>query len=201
VIFRKTTLLPLAASVLALTGCATGKLEAQWSDPQFAGQPLGGSKVLVVCQAAEQTVIRICQDQLAAQLRIAGVTPVLSDSLTTSPDKATDKLAAARSLGAQAVMMSTLSPVTSLTNSGSSVGFGLGSGGYHSGVGFGMSFPVGSSSQTSVTTYSSDTTLTNVASGKLMWSGKASTMSQEVPDQIASLAKISVESARKAGML
>ncbi|MDB5801329.1 MAG: hypothetical protein JWL63_2268 [Rhodocyclales bacterium] len=200
---KQLTLLSGIAGVVVLAGCATGKLEAQWSDPQFAGQTFGGSKVLVACQAAEQTVMRICQDQLAAQLRTLGVTPVMADVTTMVAEKpGIDRsLAAARSLGAQSVMMLTLSPITTVTSSGSGVGFGIGSGGYHSGVGFGMSFPVGSGAQSTATTYSSDSTLTNVATGRLMWSGKVSTMSQEVPDQIASLAKLSVESARKAGML
>jgi hypothetical protein len=198
---KPTTLILPLAGVLMLAGCATGRLEAQWSDPQFAGQTLAGAKVLVVCQAAEQTVVRICQDQLAAQLRNVGVTPVLSDSLSSSADKAGDKFAAARSLGARAIMMSSLSPNTTITNSGPSVGFGMGSGGYHSGVGIGMSLPVGSSTQTSTTTYASDTTLTDVSNGRLMWSGKASTSAQDVTEQLSGLAKVSVESARKAGML
>jgi hypothetical protein len=198
----KATLLSLGISILVLAGCATGKLEAQWSDAQFAGQPTGDAKVLVVCEAVEQTVIRICQDQLVAQLHLIGVTPVLSDVLANSPQtSAADRLAMARSLGAQSVMVSSLNPVTTPNNYGPSMGFGFGTGGYHSGAAFGMTFPIGNNAQTSATSYVSDTTLTNVASGKLMWSGKASTMALEVPDQLASLAKVSVESARKAGML
>jgi hypothetical protein len=117
-------------------------------------------------------------------------------------DKSNEKtIAVARDLGAKAILYASLSPITTVSNSGPLMGFGFGSGGYRSGVGFGMTLPVGSSTQTSSTSYSSDTTLTNVDSGRLIWSGKASTISQEVPDQIASLVKISVESARKAGVL
>lgn len=189
-----TKLLTLSAGACVLAGCATGRLDAQWSDPQFAGQP-AGAKVLVICQATEQTVVRICQDQLAAELRNVGITPVISD--TPPPDK----LAAARSLGAQAVMQASLSPTVIVNNYGSSFGFGFGSGGYRHSAGFGVAMPIGGGPDYMTTTYSSDTTLTNAASGKLMWSGKASTAAQEVREQIASLAKISVESARKAGML
>jgi len=190
------TPLALITSACVLAGCATGRLDAQWSDPQFSGRPLAGEKVLVVCQASEQTIVRICQDQLAAQLRSMGVVPVLPDWQTAG-----DSLATARSLGAQAVMQSSLNPALVVNSSGSSVGLGFGSGGYHSGFGFGLAVPIGGTAQVSATTYASDTTLTNVASGHLMWSGKASTAEQEVADQIASLAKITVESARKAGML
>ena len=164
---------------------------------------MGAAKVLVVCQAAEQTIVRICQDQLAAQLRTLGVTPLMSDGLTVSADKSGEKaVAAARSLGAKAVFFSTLRLSTTTTSSGPSFGFGIGSGGYNSGGGVGMSFPIGGGNTESTTTYASDTTLTDVSSGKLMWSGKASTFAtQEVTEQLAGLAKVSVESARKAGMI
>jgi len=190
--------------VLGLSGCATSKIDAQWSDTSFAGQPLSGAKVLVVCQAAEQTVVRICQDQLATQLRNVGITPVMSDALNGGSEKIANEktVAAARGLGARAVMLATLNPTTTVSSSGPSVGFGFGSGGYHSGVGLGMSLPVGSQTQTTSTSYASDTTLTSVENGKLIWSGKASTLaSQEVAEQIAGLAKVSVEAARKAGVL
>ncbi|MEC5385359.1 hypothetical protein VVD49_06465 [Uliginosibacterium sp. H3] len=191
----------MVASAAALAGCATGRLEAQWSDPQAGNQPLAGAKVLVVCQAAEQTIVRICQDQLAAQLRLIGVTPVMSEALTTKADG--DKFAAARELGAKAVMLANLSPTTTFnSSSGPSFGIGMGSGGYHSGVGFGMTVPIGGYSQTSsVTSYGSDTTLTLVAGSKLVWSGKASTNSLDVSEQVASLARVSVEAAHKAGAL
>ena len=147
--------------------------------------------------------MRICQDQLAAQLHLIGVTPVMSDSLTLNADKGAEKFAIARNLGAQAIMLANLNPITSFNSSSGPVfGFGMGSGSYHSGVGVGVSVPIGGYSQTnSVTSYASDTTLTLVTNGKLVWSGKASTTSLDVPDQIASLMRVSVEGAHKAGAL
>ncbi|HSD38230.1 MAG TPA: hypothetical protein VLC92_12025 [Rhodocyclaceae bacterium] len=201
-IATRTALLTLACTGL-LAGCATGRLEAQWSDPQAAAQPLAGAKVLVVCQAAEQTIVRICQDQLAAQLQLIGVTPVMSEPLTLSADKDGGKLTAARGLGVQAVMLASLSPTTTFNSSaGPTFGFGMGSGNYHSSAGVGVVVPIGGYSQTSsVASYASDTTLTLVASGKLVWSGKASTTSLDVAEQIASLVRVSVEAAHKAGAL
>ncbi len=197
------TSLLIVTCASALAGCATGHLDAQWSDPQTGNSPLAGAKVLVICQAVEQTIVRICQDQLAAQLSLIGVTPVMSESLTLSADKDGEKLAAARSLGAQAVMLVSMNPMTTFNStSGPYFGFGMGSGSYHSGAAFGMTVPIGGYAQTSsATSYVSDTTLTLVASGKLVWSGKASTTSLEVPDQIASLTRVSVEAAHKAGAL
>ena len=39
-----------AGSALLLYGCASSTLVAQWSDPQFAGQPPRGAKVMVVAR-------------------------------------------------------------------------------------------------------------------------------------------------------
>ena len=44
---------------LLLAGCAGSRINAQWSDPQFAGQPARGTKVLVACQASEPTLRRM----------------------------------------------------------------------------------------------------------------------------------------------
>lgn len=66
----------LAAGALFFVGCASTKLDAQWVDPQFKGHSLRGAKVLVVCEAADLAIKRICQDQVAAQVAALDATPV-----------------------------------------------------------------------------------------------------------------------------
>jgi hypothetical protein len=39
------------AAALLVGGCATNPVDSQWTEPQFAGQSLRGSKLLVVCEA------------------------------------------------------------------------------------------------------------------------------------------------------
>ena len=66
----------VCAAGLWLAACASTSLNAQWSDPQFAGKTLRGAKVLVACEAADATLQRVCADRMAAQLRSLGALPV-----------------------------------------------------------------------------------------------------------------------------
>ena len=71
----KARLLPAAAALL-LSGCAGSQLVAQWNDPQFAGQPARGAKVMVACQAPDVTLRRLCADRLSEQLLTLGMQPL-----------------------------------------------------------------------------------------------------------------------------
>jgi hypothetical protein len=196
----------LAATAVVIAGCASTKVVAEWSDPQFAGRSLKGEKVLVVCDANETVIRRICQDQLAAYLTASGAVPVSGRAdLTVGPPPANDKtLAAARSAGAKAILGSTIAPDATVVNPGPSVGFslggfGFGGGGGGVGAGVGVGVPVGSAQ--AATGYASDLVLTDVATGRLMWTSKATApASQDVGRQIGELAKAGVEAAQKAGL-
>jgi hypothetical protein len=196
----------LAATTVVIAGCASTKVVAEWSDPQFAGRSLKGEKVLVVCDANETVIRRICQDQLAAYLTASGAVPVSGPAdLTVGPPPANDKtLAAARSAGAKAILGSTIVPDATVVNPGPSVGFslggfGFGGGGGGVGAGVGVGVPVGSAQ--AITGYASDLVLTDVATGRLMWTSKVTApASQDVGRQIGELAKAGVEAAQKAGL-
>jgi hypothetical protein len=192
-------LVSVSTLLLVLGACSTARMEAQWRDPQLTETMLPGSKVLVACDAAEQTVQRICQDQLAAQVRVMGGDPLIVDRMPDGP------LAAARAAGVQWLVVSTIRQSTVVVaESRPSFGFGIGgsSGRIGSGVGISLPFP-GSSTSTGTPTsnYGSDTAITQVASGKLRWSGKASTYSDEIAAQMQGLIKVTLEAARKDGAL
>ena len=79
------------------------------------------------------------------------------------------------------------------------VGFGVGSWGGSVGTSVGVSVPVGQ--QRVNTAYTADMVLTDVASGKIMWTSTISTpASSNVNAQLADLAKSGVEAAKKAGV-
>ena len=59
-----------------LAGCATTQVNVQWTEPEFKGRSLRGEKVLVVCDAPDVATQRVCQEQLASQLRSAGAVPI-----------------------------------------------------------------------------------------------------------------------------
>ena len=196
----------LSASILSLDGCASTKLDAQWIDPQFKGRSLHDAKIFVVCEAADVAIKRICQDQVAAQVTALGAQPVKGpemDNSTPAPQPVADPyFQAARDAGAMAVLSTAVTPDATVVNPGPSVGFGVGGfgggGGAYRGGGVGMSVPVGAGQVS--TGYAANTTLTDVATGRLMWTAKATTPpSKDVNAQVADLAKAVLDGAKKEG--
>lgn len=196
--FRNACLGLVAA--LALAGCATTKLDAQWVDPQFAGRSLAGSRILVVCDAADLALKRICQERMAAEVVALGATAV------PGPDSGSSDayLGAARSAGARALLVTSVAPDANVVSGGPQISFGLGGfnwggGGSSVGGGVGVSMPVGGARVQ--TAYGANTSLTDVATGKLMWTGKASTPAQDdLGAQIGELSRATLGAAQKAGL-
>ncbi len=192
---------------LLLAGCASSRINAQWTDPQFTGQPPRGAKVLVACQAADPTLRRICADRMAARVTALGALPVLAQDNGDIGDAAVQGevalLQAARSAGASALLRTQLAPEVVAVAPGPTIGIGIGGfgGGYRSGggVGFGMSAPIGGAGPAE-TGYGATASLTDVASGRLMWSAKASAPpSSDVAQQLTALATLLLDAARQAG--
>jgi hypothetical protein len=196
-----------ALGALLLAGCAASRINAQWSDPQFAGQPPRGAKVLVACQASEPTLRRICADRMAARLAALGAQPLLAPDSSDAADAAAPNeaalLLAARQAGAVVLWRTQIAPEVVAVAPGPTIGIGIGGfgGGYRSGgsVGFGMSAPLGGAGPTT-TGYAATASLADVASGRLMWSARASAPpSQDAAQQLAELAALLADAARQAG--
>jgi hypothetical protein len=202
------------AAIAALTcallgaGCASNNVDAQWADPQFSGRSLVGAKVYVVCQAYDLAVRRVCADQIASELVAHGATPVMAADSADSGSSATrptteSYLPAARVAGASAILRTTVNLDLTAPQPGPSVGIGIGgfSGGWGrgGGVGIGVGVPIGAGS--TANGYSANGALTDVGSGKLMWTARASTEpSTDVNQQMATLAKRVLQAAQKAGL-
>jgi hypothetical protein len=201
---RLPSALTLAAVLAGLAGCASTRLDAQWADPQRGAHPLRGARVLVACEAYEQVLKRMCQDQLAAEVVARGGTAVMGpDTSNPAPGRPLGDeqyLGAARSAGARAVLTSYITPAATNVNPGLSVGIGgmrIGGGGF--GAGVGVSVPVGGT--TMQTGYSSNTRVTDVASGRLLWTAKATAPpSTDLQSQLAELNKTVFEAADKANL-
>ena len=195
----------LAAGVVCLAGCAATKLDAQWVDPQFKGRSLRGAKVLIVCEAADPAVKRICQDQVAAQVAALEATPVQGSEGAETPQPqpaAAPYLPAARDAGANAILSTAVAPDATVVTPGPSIGFGVGGfgggGGSYQGGGVGVAVPVGAGQVS--TGYAANSTLTDVATGQLMWTVKATAPpSNDVNAQVVDLAKAVIEAAHKDG--
>lgn len=192
-------------SALLVGGCASTRLDAQWVDPQLGGTAsLRGAKVLVACEAFESVVKQICQDQLAAEVVARGAVPVHASKVVNPepgrPLPAEQYFAAAREAGAKAVLSATVMLAARDLSPGMSIGiggFGIGTG--RVGVGGGVSVPIGGGQPTAG--YATDNRITDVASGRLLWTAKASTPpSADINAQLGSLAKTALAAAEKAGL-
>jgi hypothetical protein len=206
---RRFALTPVTlASVLcvSLAACGGNPIRAQWTDPAFAKGSLKGATVLVVCDAGVLALRRICEREVGQQLTGAGVTPVTRPELKTgtTPGAQIDPalLVAAREAGAAAVFRSSIRPGATVASPRPTVGIGIGSwGGWSSSVGgsVGVSMPVGSPGVE--TAYGAEMTLTDVASGKLIWTSTATGRASSNDElQVANLAKAGVNAAKSAGM-
>jgi len=101
-----------------------------------------------------------------------------------------------------------IAPDVTVVSPGPTVGFGIGgfgiSGGWHRssgvGAGVGVGFPVGAERVN--TAYAAEMTLTDVNTGRLMWTSRVTTpASQDVAEQVTELVGVGVKSARQAGFL
>jgi hypothetical protein len=197
---------------LLFGGCASTTLQAQWTDPQFAGQSLRGATVLVVCDASDAVIERLCQDQLATQVAAAAATPATAPD-TNHPTAVGGHLpenvfAAARRAGAKAILVSTIVPDATVVQPSPTIGFGLGgfrsTGGWHrsSGIGTGVGVAVPVGADRVQTAYAATMTLTDVDTRRLMWTSRVTTpASPDVNTQVSKLAKAGVEAAQQAGLL
>ena len=196
----------IGACILALlsSGCATTQIGAQWTDPAFQGHSLRGARLLVACDAPEPALQRICQDAFSAQLLALGASPVQAPDPEANgrQPRVEQMLSAARVAGATAVFSSTVYPDFTVVGGGPTISFGLGSfGGYRGGVSGGVGVTVPSTTGQASTAYAANGTLTEVASGRMMWSAKATTPAQSnLNVQLDELTRALVGAAQKAGL-
>lgn len=190
-----------AAAVL-LAGCASTRIDAQWSDPQLSPNTLRGARVMVVCEAYDLAVKRICQDQMAAEVVARGGTAVAGPDAgagaAVRPLNTDQYLGAARDAGVKAVLTHSVTAADVSSGSGVSIGlgaFGIGGGNVRGGAG--VSVPVGGG-QTH-TGYAINSRVTEVTSGKLLWTAKATAPpSSDVSSQLSELTKAVFGAADKA---
>lgn len=187
------SLLIAAACGVFLAGCASGpQVEARWSDPQLAAnsQLLRGARVLVACDVADLAVRQLCQDRMAAELGARGAQAVTAPPDTViASDRSVDPqlLPAARTAGARALLVVTLTPGPVEQSSGLSIGLGIGGFGRNVGGGVGVSAPV--TGGRVAYGLAGNARISDAADGKLLWTARATTPADELNAQLASLAK------------
>jgi hypothetical protein len=188
----------LCAAVLLLCGCATTTVDARWRNVQTPAGYLRGATVLVACEAPEVVLVRLCEDRMSAALAAHGARPVLAapGEVAAAQPGAPDMqyLPVARRLGAASVMVVGIGLASQRVSQGISIGIGGFGFGRYSAGGVGVSAPIGGGQVSAG--YAADGRLTDLATGRLMWTARASAPpSSDVNDQIDRLAGSLVEAA------
>ena len=186
-----------------LAGCATPTVDAQWRSTELPAAYLRGATVLVSCETPELVIRRICEERVMAELNARGATPVLPAPGTVEAARPgvadMQYLPSARDSGAKAVFSVSVGLASQSVSPGVSLsigGFGFGS---RSAGGVGVTAPIGGGQVSSG--YSANGRVTDVASGRLMWTARASAPpSSDVNAQLAELSKAVLDAAGKAGL-
>jgi hypothetical protein len=195
----------LVLAALAASGCATPRVDGQWADPAFASRTLRETRVLVACRGPDTTLARLCEDRLATALGEAGAIPVRAPEPIDAAGGHEAVLRAARAAGTPVAVASSIT-VAAVTQSGFGPSIGVGIGGFggsggHVGIGggFGVSIPLGGVRP--ATSYAASTVLLDAASGREMWSMRATSPSAESASvQVAALARTGVDAMRRSGL-
>lgn len=190
-----------ALLVLGLAACATPRMEAEWSDPAFAGQALRDAPVMIVCEAADDATERLCIEALVSEFKGHGLRAFGASRLAAANQGADAEryLPAAQSAGARAALVARLSPEATYMEPPASVGIGIGGGSRHFGTDIGVALPVGAAKPK--TAYAGSASLIEVASRKVMWSAKAvAPAASSQQEQMGELARALANSAHKAGL-
>jgi hypothetical protein len=200
---RRVLALLLGASLLA--ACATPQIEAQWRDPQAGARSMQGKTVLVVCRAYDLTLERICEDRLAADAQAIGIRVAragMPRDAAYDPAAGEALLTAARAVRADAILEMRLEPAVALGSpSAGAVGVGVGGsrGGWSGGTSgaIGITLPLsGSGSE-----MASGTSLTDVATGRPVWSSRArGSGAVNAAGQVGELSRVTVEALKGAGL-
>jgi hypothetical protein len=191
------------AGLALLAGCASTSLDAQWTDAALPPNLLRGARVMVVCEAQDAAIQRLCQDQVSAGLASRGAVPVaLPENIAAPMAPAVidpQVLQAERNANVKAVFSVTVGVSSQTVNPGMSLsigGFGFGGSG---GGGIGVSAPIGGGQVNSG--YSASGRVTDAAAGRLLWTARATTPpSSNVNTQLSDLTTTVVAAADKAGM-
>jgi hypothetical protein len=186
-----------------LAGCASTALDAQWADAQLPPRLLRGAKVMVLCEAQDVVIQRLCQDQIVAGLTQRGAVAVAVPENINVPIAQVSidpqLLGAARDAGATAVFSVVVSVSSQAVSPGVSIGIGGFGFGGHSGVGVGVSAPIGGGKVNAG--YAANGRVTAVASARLLWTARATAPpSSNVTAQLSELSATVLAAADKAGM-
>jgi hypothetical protein len=193
-----------ALFALLIAGCATTHLDSQWSSPDFANNKMSG-KLLVVGVSRDDTVRRLYEDEMTAQLASRGLTTtVRSYELIPGPlvlGGNTALLKAARDAGANMILSSVVVAREHVDRviSDPMPRYGMNFDGWY---GYYWPYAYVRTEIRSFDRYTVGTSLTDVATGKIMWSARTQTENVDHVDrEIKAFASVIVAALVKGGKL
>jgi hypothetical protein len=203
----RTSTLPIAFAILICAllaaGCATTRLDTQWSNPEFAGRKVSG-KMLVVGVSRDETLRRLYEDELASQLNARGVSATRSYEVLPGPlvmDGTNAILKAAREANATTILSSAVVAREHVERviSEPTPSFGSRFSGWYV---YYWPYSYARTEVRAFDRYTVGTSLTDVASGKIVWSARTQTENVDyAAREVKALARVIMTALSQSNML
>lgn len=188
---------------LVISGCATTHVDSQWMSPDFAGRKLTG-KLLVVGISRDDTVRRLYEDEMSAQLVLRKIETARSYELIAGPlvSNGPDALMrVGREAGANLILTSVVVSREHVDRVVSEPMPRMGSN-YNGWYGYYWPYAYVRTEVRSFNRYTVITSLSDAATGKIMWSASTETEDVDSVDrEIKMFAKVIVKALSKADLL
>jgi len=189
--------------VFGLAGCATTHVEAIWTNPEYAGKPVKG-KMLIVGVSRDETVRRLYEDEMVAQLHARGVEAVRSYDIVGQRLAASDDtvlINAAKQVGATRILSTAIVAHEQVqvleTEPVPTLGWT-----YYGWYGYYWPYGYVRTETHEYERYYASTALTEVSSGKVYWSARTrSEVSGDIEKAVNDFVLAMADALSKGGML
>jgi len=191
----------LSPLMLLLSSCSSTRVEGTWTHPSFGGRSVSGP-VLVVGLMRDETVRRLYEDRMAAELGARGIAALKSYDVVSAPleGKADPVVEAARREGARHLLTSAVighRKKTVVYNDAPTI---VGYGGWYS-----RNWGVGVAGPTTIRQYdvfSVETALVDVATDRIEWTVRTrSTAGSDIEADVRDFADAILGEMSEAGLL
>jgi hypothetical protein len=198
-----TRVLFFSSALLLLTSCASTHLDSQWINPEFSGQKMTG-KIMVVGITKDETLRRRYEDEIAAQLASRGVSTARSYDVipgTLQVEAPESLIGVARMAQATALLSSVVIGREHMERVISEP-LPLAGRGFDGWYRYYWPYAYVRTEVRSFERYTVSTSLTEVASGKIVWTARTQTDETDRIDlELKALGKIVIDALTKAGQV
>jgi hypothetical protein len=169
---------------LMLSACTTTNVDSQWVNPDYQARKLTG-KVMIIGVSRDDTVRRLFEDEMAAQLVAYALTATPSHTVVMNAlvlDSTSNLLKAANDIGASTILSSVVVDRQHVERIVAEPMLMYGSD-FNRWYGYYWPYAYSRVEVRSFERYTVNTSLTDVATGKIIWSGRTQTDSTDHVDR------------------